>query len=58
MCLVCLVSSIGENVEQVGFCEIMGNYSSFFTRKWVVIEPLKFLSCMNDSCLGYCILEG
>ena len=38
------------------FCEILENYSSFFIRKRVKIKLLKFLSCINCSCLGYCIL--
>ena len=39
------------------FCGILEDYSSFCTRKRVVIKLLKFLNCINNSCLGYCILE-
>ena len=38
------------------FCEILENYSSFFIRKRVKIKLLNFLSCINYSCLSYCIL--
>ena len=31
--------------------------SSFCTRKRVVIKLLKFLNCIDSSCLGYCNLE-
>ena len=43
--------------EQIVFCGILEDYSSFCTRKRVVIKLLKFLNCINSSCLGYCILE-
>ena len=39
------------------FCGILENYSSFCTRKKVVIKPLKFLNRIDSSCLGFCILE-
>ena len=32
------------------------NFSSFCTRKRVVIKPLKYLNRIDISCLGYCIL--
>ena len=39
------------------FCGILEDYSSFCKKKRVVIKVLKFLNCINSSCLGYCILE-
>ena len=39
------------------FCGILEDYSSFCTRKRVVIKLLKFLNCINSSCLGYFFLE-
>ena len=39
------------------FCGILEDYSSFCTRKRVVIKLLKFLNCINSSGLGYYILE-
>ena len=43
--------------EQIVFCGILEDYSSFCTRRRIVIKLLKFLNCINSSCLGYCILE-
>ena len=46
--------------KRVVFCGILEDYSNFFKKKkkeGVVIKLLKFLNCINSSCLGYCILE-